>query len=82
MPRAHVQCDRPGRDDRDRLAHLIAEAHHRTFAVTLLDLGHRQFEGLLAVGGLRHGATSRCSRCSRSTGIGQLAVTLKAGSDK
>ena len=59
-----VQCDRPGRDDRDGLAHLVAEAHHRTFAVTLLDLGHRQFESLLAVRGLRHGATSRCSRCS------------------
>ena len=23
--------------------HVVAEAHHRTFAVTLLDLGHRQF---------------------------------------
>ena len=54
----HVQGDRSGGDDRDRLAHLVAEPHHRTFAVTLLDLRESQLEGLLAIGGLRHGVVS------------------------
>ena len=51
----HVQGDRAGGDDGDRLAYLVAKAHHRTFAVTLLDLRESQLEGFLAVGALRHG---------------------------
>ena len=54
----HVQRDGSGRDDRDRLTHLVAEAHHRTFAVILLDLCEGELEGFLAVRGLRHGDAS------------------------
>ncbi len=54
----HVQGDRAGGDDRDRLAHLVAEPHHRAFAVVLLDLRERQLEGFLAIRGLRHGWVS------------------------
>jgi hypothetical protein len=55
----HVQGDGSGRDDRDGLAHLLAEAHDRAFAVILLDLRHRQFERFFAVGSLWcHGDTS------------------------
>jgi hypothetical protein len=45
----HIQGDRAGGDDRDRLAHLVAEPHHRAFAVVLLNLRERQLEGFLAV---------------------------------
>ncbi len=41
-----VEGDGAGRDDRDGLAHFVAEPHHRALAVILLDLGHRQFECL------------------------------------
>ena len=51
----HVQGDRAGGDDGDRLADLVAEPHHRAFSVVLLNLCERQFEGFLAVRGLRHG---------------------------
>jgi hypothetical protein len=37
-----VEGDRSGRDDRDRLTHLFAEAHHRALAMTLLDLSEGQ----------------------------------------
>ena len=47
-----VQGDGPGRDDRDGLADLVTEAHHRAFAVVLLNLRDGEFEGLLAVRGL------------------------------
>src|SRR6185312_8389198 len=76
----HVQCDGSGRDDRDRLTGLVAETHHRAFAIALFDLGHRQFESLLAVGGLRHGASPIVG--VRLTGIGRLSVTLERATDK
>jgi len=50
----HIQGDRAGRDDRDRLTHLVSEAHHRALAEVLVDLGHRQFECFFAIGRLRH----------------------------
>jgi len=50
----HVQRNRAGGDDGDGLAHLVPQAHHRPFAEVLLDLAHRQLEGLFAVRGLRH----------------------------
>jgi hypothetical protein len=57
----HVQGDRTGGDDRDRLAHLVAEPHHRAFTEVLVDLCERQLEGFLAVRCLRHGGGLRLS---------------------
>src|SRR3546814_1327511 len=48
-----IECDGSGRDDRDGLAHLVAESHHRTLAVILLDLSHRKFECFFAIRSLR-----------------------------
>ena len=44
-----VEGDRAGRDDLDRRADLVAEAHDRALAELLLDLGERGVERLLAV---------------------------------
>ncbi|SKZ98083.1 Uncharacterised protein [Mycobacteroides abscessus subsp. abscessus] len=56
-----VECDGPGRDHLDRLPALLTEAHHRTLAEVLVDLGQREVESLLAVlGSCCHGI-SPCS---------------------
>ncbi|MNW56817.1 hypothetical protein D3C74_345610 [compost metagenome] len=49
-----VQGDRPGGDDLDRRATLVAEAHHRSLAEVAVDLCEGGFERLLAVCGCGH----------------------------
>ena len=44
-----VEGDRAGRDDLQRCAGLVTEAHHRALAELLLDLGERDVQRLLAV---------------------------------
>ena len=45
----HVEGDRPGRDDLEGRAGLVAQAHHRALAELLLDVEQRGVQGLVAV---------------------------------
>jgi hypothetical protein len=66
-----VERDRAGRDDLDRRANVVAQAHDGTLAETLLDLPHHAREGaglLILVGLDRHDDTTFCSILDAPTG--------------